>query len=119
MGSFLGAFGGLLLRGGAMLYKCIWYGCDKVWGEPEPGVSGYSHGLCSPHARLAFASAFRKQQIREGNPDCYLRCFGYCHQHWCTFHPICPIENPGPENMAELKLRLKARSQSDNLPNGE
>jgi len=102
-----------------MLYKCIWHGCDKVWGEPEPGVSGYSHGLCSPHARLAFASAFRKQQIREGNPDCYLRCFGYCDRNWCTFHPICPIENPGPENMEELKLRLEKRSRSDDLPHEE
>ena len=102
-----------------MLYKCIWHGCDKVWGDPEPGVSGYSHGLCSPHARLAFASAFRKQQIREGNPDCYLRCFGYCDRHWCTFYPICPIENPGPENMEELKLRLEARGQSGDSDNGE
>jgi hypothetical protein len=100
-----------------MLYKCIWPGCDKVWGEPEPGVSGYSYRLCPAHARLSLAPAFRKHQIREGNPDCYLRCFGDCDQHWCTFHPIWPIENPGPENMAELKLRLEARGQPDDLDN--
>jgi hypothetical protein len=101
-----------------MLYKCIWPGCDKVWGEPESGVSGYSHGLCLTHARLSFTSAFRKHQIREGNPDCYLRCSGYCHRHWCTFHPICPIENPAPENLAELKLRLEASCPIDNVTNG-
>src|SRR3989339_1330606 len=67
----------------------------RMNGEPEPGVSGYSYGLCSLHARLACSSAFRKQQIRECNPDSYLRCFEYCHWHWCTFYPICPIENPG------------------------
>lgn len=102
-----------------MLYKCIWPGCDTVWGEPEPGVGGYSHGFCFTHARLALAAAFRKQQRREGNPDCYLRCLGSCDRHWCTFHPICPIEHPGPEQMAELKLRLEARDQSDDGPTGE
>jgi hypothetical protein len=95
-----------------MLYRCIWPECDKIWGEPESGVSGYSHGLCSPHARLAYANAFRRHQIKEGNPDCYLRCFGNCHRHWCTFHPICTVENPGPEDMAELENRLNAMSQS-------
>jgi hypothetical protein len=101
-----------------VLYKCIWPGCNEVWGEPEPGVNGYSHGLCFPHARLALAPTFHKQQIREGNPDCYLRCFGYCHQHWCTFHPICTADNPGPEQMAELRVRLEARRQSVVSGNG-
>jgi hypothetical protein len=95
-----------------MQYRCIWQGCDKIWGKPESGVSGYSHGLCSVHARLAFESTFRRLQIKEGNPDCYLRCFGNCDQHWCTFHPICVAENPGPEEMEKLRIRLKARSQS-------
>ncbi len=111
--------GGFRTKGGAMLYKCIWPGCHEVWGEPEPGVSDYSHGLCPPHARQALASTFRRQQSKEGNPDCYLRCFGYCHQYWCTFYPICPNDNPGPEHMEELKVRLGMRSQSDDLPNGE
>jgi hypothetical protein len=119
MGSFLGAFGGLLLRGGAMLYKCIWHGCYKIWGEPEPGVSGYSHGLCLAHARLAFASIFRRWQSREGNPDCYLRCYGYCHRQWCTFYHICPIDNPGPEQMEELRVRLEARRQTVSFDNAE
>jgi hypothetical protein len=101
-----------------MRYKCIWPGCETVWGEPEPGVSGYSNGLCVKHARLSFASAFRKLQIREGNPDCYLRCFGYCHRHWCTFHSIFPLENPGPVDLAELKLRLEARRQAHKAPGG-
>ena len=101
-----------------MLYKCIWPGCHQIWGQPEPGVSGYSHGLCFPHARLAFAYTFRRQQIREGNPDCYLRCFGYCHQPWCTFHPICTVDNPGSEQMAELTVRLEARRQSIDLDTG-
>ena len=101
-----------------MLYKCIWPRCNEVWGTPDPGVSGYSHGLCIPHVRLAFASTFRRQQIREGNPDCYLRCFGYCHQPWCTFYPICPIDNPGPEQMEELQVRLEARRRSIDLGNG-
>ncbi len=97
---------------GAMLCKCIWPRCDKVWGEAEQAGNGnnaYSHGLCAAHARLAFTSTFRRQQRREGNPDCYLRCSGYCHQHWCTFHPFCTKENPEPADMAELQLRLAAR----------
>jgi hypothetical protein len=98
-----------------MLYRCIWQRCDKIWGEPEPGVSGYSHGLCSVHARLAFASTFRRMQIKEGNPDCFLRCFGSCHRHSCTFHPLCTVEEPGPDEMEELKVRLEARSQSGHL----
>ncbi len=98
-----------------MLYKCIWPGCEAVWGEPECGVGGYSHGYCFTHARLAFAAAFRRHQIREGNPDCYLRCLGSCERHWCTFHPICPVEHPGPEQMAELQLRLEARDRSHDL----
>jgi hypothetical protein len=102
----------MALRRGAVLSKCIWPGCQEVWGEPEPGAGGYSHGLCLPHARLALASTFRRQQIREGNPDCYLRCSGYCHQPWCTFHPMCTADNPGPEQMAELKERLAVRRQA-------
>lgn len=98
-----------------MIYRCIWEGCDKIWGQPESSINGYSHGLCSAHARLAYANAFRKLQIKEGNPDCYLRSFGNCQRHWCTFHPICTVEDPGPEAMAELDFRLNARSQSIHL----
>lgn len=96
-----------------MLYKCIWPGCDKVWGESEPG--GHSHGLCFTHARLAFAATFRRQQSKEGNPDCYLRCYGYCHQSWCTFYPFCTTDHPGPEQMKELRVRLEARRQTGNF----
>jgi hypothetical protein len=98
-----------------MLYRCIWPGCDKIWGDLEEGVSGYSHGLCPVHTRLAFENTFRRFQIKEGNPDCYLRCFGNCHRHWCTFHPICTVDDPGPEQMAELTIRLEARRLSVQL----
>jgi hypothetical protein len=101
---------GVCIRGEiSMLYKCIWQGCDKIWGEPEPALSGYSHGLCSVHVRLAFEKVFRKLQIKEGNPDCYLKSFGNCNRHWCTFHPICTINDPGPEQIEELTIRLEAR----------
>ena len=95
-----------------MLYRCVWPGCDKIWGEPELNVQGYSHGLCAVHARLAFKNTFRKLQIKEGNPDCYLSNSGSCHRHWCTFHPICTVDDPGTEELAELQLRLNARRQS-------
>jgi hypothetical protein len=94
-----------------MLYRCIWQGCDKIWGDLEE-VHGYSHGLCSFHARLAFEHTFHRLQIKEGNPDCYLKCFGNCNRHWCTFHPLCTVEDPGPEQMAELTIRLEARRLS-------
>jgi len=95
-----------------MLYKCIAPGCNRVWGEPEPGQEGYSHGLCPIHFREAVANVFRRSQLKEGNPDCYLRCFGNCSQHWCTFYPLCTVENPGPEHVAELEMRLAARNHS-------
>jgi hypothetical protein len=95
-----------------MLYRCIWQGCDKIWGDQEEGVNGYSHGLCSFHARLAFEDTFHRLQIKEGNPDCYLKCFGNCNRHWCTFHPLCTVDDPGPEQMAELTIRLEARRLS-------
>src|SRR3974390_1300062 len=97
----LKAFGGVPGRV-TMLYKCIWEGCTKVWGESTPGVDGYSHGICPTHSRLAFADVFRRQQAKEGNPDCYLRCFGDCQRHWCTFFPLCTVDEPGPEHLAEL-----------------
>jgi hypothetical protein len=105
------AFGGVS-GGGIMLYKCIWEGCTKVWGEPEPGNEGFSHGLCPTHSRLAFTDVFRRQQAKEGNPDCYLRCFGNCQRHWCTFHPLCAVDEPGPEHLMELQSRLEARLNS-------
>jgi hypothetical protein len=95
-----------------MLYRCIWQGCEKIWGEPEPGISGYSHGLCSVHVKSAFENIFRRLQIKEGNPDCFLRCFGNCNRHWCTFYSICTVENPGPKEIEELRNRLEARNQS-------
>jgi hypothetical protein len=98
-----------------MLYRCIWAGCDKIWDNLEEGVKGYSHGLCSVHTRFAFENTFRRLQIKEGNPDCYLRCFGNCQRHWCTFHPICTVEDPGTEEMAELQIRLNTRRQSIHL----
>ena len=79
-----------------MLCRCIWPGCDKIWGDLEEGVKGYSHGLCSVHTRLAFENTFS-------------------HRHWCTFHPICTVEDPGTEEMAELQVRLNARRQSIHL----
>ncbi len=92
-----------------MRYRCIWQGCDKTWGQPEKGVHGYSHGLCAIHGRLAFEQLFRKLQIKEGNPDCYLRSFDDCPRHWCTFHPLCAVSEPGPEEIAELRVRLEVR----------
>lgn len=93
-----------------MLYKCIWEGCNRVWGEPELGEEGYSHGLCPVHSRLAFTEVFRRLQQKEGNPDCYLRCYGNCPRHWCTFYPLCAVNEPGPEHVAELEMRLTARN---------
>jgi hypothetical protein len=92
-----------------MRYRCIWQGCDKTWEEPEKSVHGNSHGLCAVHGRLAFEQLFRKLQIKEGNPDCYLRSFDDCPRHWCTFHPLCAVSEPGPEEIAELRVRLEVR----------
>jgi hypothetical protein len=100
--------------GADMLYKCIWQGCHKVWGEFEPGDDGFSHGLCPTHSRLAFTDVFRRQQLKEGNPDCYLRCFGDCQRDWCTFHPVCTVDDPGLEHLEELQTRLTARHYSYN-----
>jgi len=36
----------------------------------------------------------------------------------CASYSTCPIENPEPENLAELKLRLEARRQADNFTHG-
>jgi hypothetical protein len=65
---------------------------------------------------LAFAGVFRRQQLKEGNPDCYLRSFGNCQRYWCTFHPVCTVDDPGPEHLQELQTRLLARLNSVNLP---
>ena len=100
------------IGGNAMLYKCIWQGCNKIWGKPDSDGEGYSHGLCPTHSRLAFADVFRRQQAKEGNPDCYLRSFGNCQRHWCTFFPLCTVDDPGPEHLVELQSRLEARLHS-------
>ena len=92
-----------------MLYRCIWPGCTKVWGEPVPKANRYSHGLCPRHARVSYATVFRRQQRQEGNPDCYLRHHGYCHQSWCTYYPICINESPRPKHIRELERRLEVR----------
>jgi hypothetical protein len=91
-----------------MLYKCMWENCNKVWGIPEPVQEGYSHGICPLHSRLAFTDVFRRQQAREGNPQCYL-CNKGCDRNWCTFFPLCQEDDPGPEHVMELQIRLDAR----------
>jgi hypothetical protein len=63
---------------------------------------------------LAFTDVFRRQQLKEGNPDCYLRCFGDCQRDWCTFHPVCTVAEPGLEHLEELQTRLAARLNSCN-----
>ncbi len=45
------AFGGVP-GGGAMLYKCIWQGCNKIWGEPDPGVDRLQPRLMSDSLQI-------------------------------------------------------------------
>lgn len=82
-----------------MKYQCT--KCFGVWGEGNPEIEGYSHGLCANCLIEQLTPLYRKRQGREGNPDCFRKSLGNCLQTWCSYHKLCTAPEqklePGPE----------------------
>jgi hypothetical protein len=57
-------------------------------------------------------ATFKKQQVGEGNPDCYLESLGCCGQTWCTYHPLCPNPNPTYADVEEVYRRIAERNKN-------
>lgn len=70
-----------------MKFQCI--KCHVTWGEGNPELDGYSHGLCLVCVKEALAPLYRRRQIEEGNFDCFARSSGYCDQAACKYREIC------------------------------
>jgi hypothetical protein len=88
-------------------YRCV--KCGGTWTVDEAGSVNNSHGLCPMCAKERLIPVFRKQQQKEGNPDCFGKSSGYCDQENCTFHPLCTSTNPQPVHIVQLNERLKSR----------
>lgn len=84
-----------------MKYQCV--KCGGVWGEGDPLREGYSHGLCSNCLIEQLIPLYRRRQGREGNPDCFRKSLGNCHQTWCAYHKWCVAPEqalePDPEKV--------------------
>jgi hypothetical protein len=78
-----------------MKYQC--FNCRRVWGEGNPEVEGYSHGLCVRCTKEALARTYRKQQLAEGNFDCFAKSSGFCDQIFCRYREICLKPEPPME----------------------
>jgi len=78
-----------------MMYQCI--KCHRTWGEGEPELDGYSHGLCLKCLRDALIPLYRKRQSREGNFDCFGKAEGFCDQEACKYRRICLGEDTSGE----------------------
>ena len=70
-----------------MMYQCI--RCRETWGEGEPELDGYSHGLCLTCLKDALTPLYRKHQCTAGNFDCFGKSAGFCDQHACKYRKIC------------------------------
>lgn len=70
-----------------MMYQCI--KCLKTWGDGQPEVDGYSHGLCECCLREALTPLYRRRQVSEGNFDCFAKASGFCDQHACKYRRVC------------------------------
>ncbi len=70
-----------------MMFQCI--RCGITWGNGNPEIDGYSHGLCLPCLKEALIPLYRKRQVEEGNFDCFARSAGYCDQGLCKYRTIC------------------------------
>jgi hypothetical protein len=70
-----------------MKYQCI--RCQTIWGEGEPELDGYSHGLCKPCLKEALTPLYRKRQLQEGTFDCFGRASEYCDQCACKYRSVC------------------------------
>ncbi len=71
----------------AMKFQCI--KCLVTWGEGDPEVEGYSHGLCLTCLKETLVPTVRRKQLREGNFDCFGRSGCYCDQHTCKYREVC------------------------------
>jgi len=88
-------------------FRCV--KCGNTWEVKEAGCVSNSHGLCPTCAKEEFIPVFRKQQRKEGNPDCYAKSNGFCDQPHCTFFPLCTSTNPQPVHIYQLNERLRDR----------
>lgn len=70
-----------------MKYQC--FRCRATWGEGEPELEGYSHGLCARCLKDALTPLYRKRQLQEGNFDCFGRASVFCDQYACKYRQTC------------------------------
>lgn len=70
-----------------MIYQCI--NCEKQWGNNNNHIDEISHGLCKKCAKEKMIPYYRKQQIKEGNFDCFAKSDGYCDQSNCCYRYLC------------------------------
>ena len=70
-----------------MMFQCI--KCLMTWGDGQPEVDGYSHGLCASCLKDALTPLYRKRQAREGNFDCFGKSSGFCDQYDCKYRHVC------------------------------
>jgi len=76
-----------------MKFQCI--KCCTVWGNGNPEVEGFSHGLCKVCLRETLTPTIRRKQLREGFFDCFGRASCYCDQIGCKYRNVCLQEVNG------------------------
>ncbi|GLI35358.1 hypothetical protein DAMNIGENAA_27910 [Desulforhabdus amnigena] len=70
-----------------MKFQCI--RCQITWGEGNPEIEGYSHGLCKYCLKEALTPLYRNRQTKEGNFDCFGKACGFCDQYTCKYRDLC------------------------------
>jgi hypothetical protein len=74
-----------------MKFKCIH--CHIEWGDGDPDLEGFSHGLCKKCLKLALSETYRKRQRTEGYQDCFATK-NECDQYHCVYRKVC-LEEKG------------------------
>ena len=70
-----------------MKFQCIKCKCE--WGQGNPDLEGYSHGLCRDCLKEGVIPIYRRRQLQEGNWDCFGKAADYCDQCECKYRQLC------------------------------
>lgn len=72
--------------------KKVCINCHKTFGNGSDDIKTHTGSICDECMELCkqrLIDMFRSRQIKEGNPDCFFRSFGYCDNINCVYYDAC------------------------------
>lgn len=69
--------------------ECVCIKCGERWEKEEGNKNDITGSLCMDCLIELLINVYRKEQKRNGYPDCFYKSLGNCERTWCLYYKLC------------------------------